>query len=107
MFYSNDRPLTIGTISDRGFETVLGNEDFRTGARVLTETRSRISFGTLSCVFEFQVGPDEEQGSQGILSTARRPSAGPFNHRWIELNGLSVLQRSAYWRKQRSQAFDS
>jgi hypothetical protein len=71
IFFDEDGAITLGIISDRG-ETVLGNEDIKSGKRrIIAESRCRISFGKLSYIFEFDKTMEEEQYQKDLRAFFR------------------------------------
>lgn len=65
LFFDSTGSLIICIVSDRWPVVVLGNEEFNSGQRVITQSSSRISFGRLT--YNFNFSPDKEDEYQRNL----------------------------------------
>lgn len=65
LFFNDTGSLIVRIVSDRSPVVVLGNCEFNSGQRVITESSNRISFGKLSYSFEFAI--DDEGDYQRNL----------------------------------------
>lgn len=79
LFFDDTGSLIIRVVSDRSPTIVLGNEEFTSGQRVITQRINRISFGKLSYLLEF-VTSDEAEYQRNLRNffsnhLSRRPPA--------------------------------